>query len=275
MKSEIQPISDGNTSCDDKHQGNYKFYIPLENKITDIGDGICKIIRNKSGCKCHVSCHPQPSMWQIVGTKCHAISCQGRSKSTNWDDDGKCDTWRTFVVDKEKCIDLEVTVHRGENITKGSKIKDALGPRDPYIVLRIPQLKMNNPKCTKAKIDSTNPRWDETFNFYFCKNPNEPYIMEISLMDCNSILKDEALDKGLFPLYCLEEGIPKYCTFNFKGNSKVFTTFLIKKNEKSDLRFSMTLCEEEKAYLRKRRKKVFESMKALLGDNGPHNKSEV
>ncbi|CAL4061207.1 unnamed protein product, partial [Meganyctiphanes norvegica] len=135
------------------------------------------------------------------------------------------DTYRTFEVVHEKCIDLKVTVHRGESITKGSRFKDALDTPDPYIVLRIPQLKFNTPKRTVTQDNCINPRWDQTFNFYLCTNPIEPYVIEIILMDEN-ILKDEAIDKEYYSLDSLEEGIPKDCTFTFKGNSKVFITFL-------------------------------------------------
>ncbi|CAL4093500.1 unnamed protein product, partial [Meganyctiphanes norvegica] len=184
------------------------------------------------------------------------------------------DTYKTFEVENDNCYDLVVTVHRGENITKGSSFKDSWDTPDPYIILRIPQLKINTPKRTITEEDSTNPIWNQTFHFYLYKNPRQSYEMEINLMDEN-VLIDEAIDKQRFPLDCLEEGIPKDCTFTFKGNSKVYMTFLKQKNTKTDLRFSMSLCDEEKNYLRKRRKKVFESMKTFLGEEGPLHENEV
>ena len=43
----------------------------------------------------------------------------------------------------------------------------------------------------------------------------------------------------------------------------------------SDLRYSVELCDAEKAFLKKRKKIVFEAMKKVLGERGPKNLSEV
>lgn len=43
----------------------------------------------------------------------------------------------------------------------------------------------------------------------------------------------------------------------------------------SDLRYNTDLCDEEKAFLEKRKVQVFEAMKNLLGERGPKHLSEV
>ncbi|CAL4068414.1 unnamed protein product [Meganyctiphanes norvegica] len=275
-ETESQSIYHGNTSGDETDgitQRDSTFYVPLDHNEGD--DGVRTRRKESAECPCRpVSEHPQPSMWHTACTHSLAKERLGRNKSEIWDLDGMFDTYRTFQVAHEKCVDLKVTVHRGENITKGSWFKDAVDTPDPYIVLRIPQLKINTLKRTSTEEDSTNPRWDQTFHFYLYKSPRKPYVMEISLMEEN-VIKDETIETQSFSLDCLEEGIPKDCIFTFKGNSKVYMTFLKQKNEQTDLRFSMSLCDEEKAYLRQRRTKVFKSMISLFGDDGPNTESEV
>ena len=41
------------------------------------------------------------------------------------------------------------------------------------------------------------------------------------------------------------------------------------------LRYSLTLCEEEKAFVDDRRRKVYQVMKGMLGDDAPANENEV
>ncbi|CAL4060154.1 unnamed protein product, partial [Meganyctiphanes norvegica] len=262
-------IADGDkTSHDGQVNEESKQIITDENKKSSV-----KL--KKSSCTCsHDSCHPQPSSWHIACTRCVSRQRLQRKKSSIWNLNGIFDTYKTFEVEHEDCYDLKVTVHRGENISKGSRLKDAFDTPDPYIILRIPEASLNTPKRTTTEDDSTNPTWNQTFHFYLYKSPSKPYMMEISLMDEN-VLRDEAIDTQLFDLDCLEEGMPKDCTITFNGNSKIFITFLIQKNQKTDLRFSMSLCDDEKSYLRQRRLNVLQSMKTLLGEDGPHAESEV
>jgi hypothetical protein len=41
------------------------------------------------------------------------------------------------------------------------------------------------------------------------------------------------------------------------------------------LRFSLTLCSEERAFLERRRKKIFEVMKKTLGEDAPTKERDV
>lgn len=41
------------------------------------------------------------------------------------------------------------------------------------------------------------------------------------------------------------------------------------------MRYSTDLCDEEQAFLHKRKKLVFEAMKKVLGEKGPKNLNEV
>ena len=51
--------------------------------------------------------------------------------------------------------------------------------------------------------------------------------------------------------------------------------FLVCSTAPTDMRYSVELCEEEKKFLQKREKFVFEAMKKLLGKDGPKTIDEV
>ena len=50
---------------------------------------------------------------------------------------------------------------------------------------------------------------------------------------------------------------------------------LLNSTASSDLRYSIELCDGEKAFLQKRKKIVLEAMKKYLGERGPKNLGEV
>ena len=50
---------------------------------------------------------------------------------------------------------------------------------------------------------------------------------------------------------------------------------LLNSTAPSDLRYSIELCDGEKAFLQKRKKIVLEAMKKCLGERGPKNLNEV
>lgn len=52
-------------------------------------------------------------------------------------------------------------------------------------------------------------------------------------------------------------------------------TLYFRCSQQHDLRFSLSLCEEEKTFLRERRQRVLKKMQVLLGQKAPKNKDEV
>ncbi|RXG53242.1 hypothetical protein Avbf_05301 [Armadillidium vulgare] len=93
-------------------------------------------------------------------------------------------------------------------------------------------------------------------------------------MDANHF-QDEILGVQSIGIETLEEDVPSHFTLEYPGGSRVFITMKLQKNKESDLRFSLSLCEEEKEFLRERRSNVMNCMQDMLGDRAPKHKNEV
>ncbi|XP_045107794.1 cytosolic phospholipase A2-like isoform X2 [Portunus trituberculatus] len=183
----------------------------------------------------------------------------------------KFDPFQVFEVQHEACDDLQITIKRGESITKGSTFQDLMDTPDPYVVLRIPG-SSNSCKRTSHVDNCTNPIWDESFHFFL--DPSKEYTLHVILMDANYTM-DETLGEQTFTLDLLTLDTPRDVIFDFPNGSKVHTVLTLQKNKNPDLRFSLALCKEEKNFLQIRRRKVLAAMKKLLGHKAPENEKQV
>ncbi|XP_068233660.1 uncharacterized protein [Palaemon carinicauda] len=188
-----------------------------------------------------------------------------------WDYNGQFDPFQVFEVEHESCLDFEITIKRGESITKGSAFNDLLDTPDPYVILRIPGCS-NSSKRTSHIDNCVNPMWDETFHFYL--DPSKEHILKVILMDANYTL-DETLGEDTFCVNELTNDVPIDHTFVFPGGSKVHARLKLEKNKVPDLRFSLALCAEEKEYLLTRRQKVLASLQSLMGTRAPDTDKQV
>ncbi|XP_027207890.1 cytosolic phospholipase A2 isoform X2 [Penaeus vannamei] len=192
-----------------------------------------------------------------------------RSTSCMWD--SQFDPFQVFEVEHESCLDFEITIKRGESITKGSALKDLMDTPDPYVILKIPGCS-NSSKRTSHVDNCTNPLWNETFHFYL--DPGKEHILKVLLMDANYTV-DETLGEDTFCVNELTNDITVEHTFIFPGGSKVHTELKLQKNKTPDLRFSLALCQAEKTFLRSRRRKVLEGMQRILGAKAPSTEKQV
>ncbi|CAL4123106.1 unnamed protein product, partial [Meganyctiphanes norvegica] len=184
------------------------------------------------------------------------------------------DPFQVFEVEYEACLDLEITVVKGEAITKGSWGADMVDTPDPYVILKVPGCS-NSSKRTSHVDNDTNPMYNETFHLFLDPSKLDNFVLNVTLMDANYTL-DEILGVDKLPISRLTLGVKQEHIFNFPGGSKVYTELLLQKNKRPDLRFSLALCEEEKDFLQLRRRKVLASLQKILepGD-APDNEKQV
>lgn len=181
------------------------------------------------------------------------------------------DPFQVFEVEHESCLDFQITIHRGEGITKGSTFQDYIDTPDPYVILKIPG-SSNSSKRTTQLDNTTVPLWEETFHFYL--DPTSEHVLNVTLMDANITL-DETLGEDSFIVNTLCNDLPIEHTFNFPGGSRIHATLLLGKNKNPDLRFSLALCNEEREFLQIRRQKVLIGLHKLLGDRAPETDKQV
>ncbi|KAK7825214.1 hypothetical protein U0070_009703 [Myodes glareolus] len=107
---------------------------------------------------------------------------------------------------------------------------------DPYVELFI-STTPDSRKRTRHFNNDINPVWNESFEFIL--DPNQENVLEM-----------------LHPLL-------QFHSFNMFQTINVLDTFKI--SSCPDLRFSMALCDEEKAFRQQRKENIKENMKKLLG----------
>uniref|UniRef100_A0A0P4VYZ5 Phospholipase A2 n=1 Tax=Scylla olivacea TaxID=85551 RepID=A0A0P4VYZ5_SCYOL len=208
-------------------------------------------------------CHSKPAHLHLKSM------ARPRTTSSMWG--LKFDPFQVFEVQHEACDDLQITIKKGERITKGSTLQDLMDTPDPYVVLRIPG-SSNSCKRTSHVDNCTNPIWDESFHFFL--DPSKEYTLHVILMDANYTM-DETLGEKTFSLNLLNLDTPQDVIFDFP-NGKVHTVLTLQKNKNPDLRFSLALCNEEKSFLQIRRRRVLAAMKKLLGPpKAPENEKQV
>lgn len=171
-----------------------------------------------------------------------------------------------------QCLTLDVKVLRGRNVTLGY-YSDTFDTPDPYVKLLI-KTAPNGKKQTTVKSNTANPIWDETFQFLL--EPDLENILEITLMESDAVGYDDLVASQTFALGELELNKPLLKTFKFNKESEVDVEMKVAViTAPTDMRYSVELCEEEKKFLQKREKFVFEAMKKLLGKDGPKTINEV
>ncbi|XP_054837968.1 cytosolic phospholipase A2 isoform X2 [Eublepharis macularius] len=153
-----------------------------------------------------------------------------------------------------------VTVKQAKNVTKGA-LGDMLDTPDPYVELFIPTAP-DTRKRTKYINNNVNPEWNETFEFIL--DPNQENVLEITLMDANYVM-DETLGSATFPVSSLKIGEKKEVPFIINKVTEITLELSVEVCSSTDLRFSMALCDEEKAFRHQRKMKIMQHLNNFLG----------
>lgn len=169
-----------------------------------------------------------------------------------------------IIVEQQFSHKFTVTVVGAENVTKGA-LGDLLDTPDPYVELFIPTAPESRRK-TKHIDNDINPKWNETFQFIL--DPNQPNVLEITLMDANYVM-DETLGTASFDIGKLKMGEAKTETFLIGKSTKVFLKMSLEICTNQDLRFSVALCDKEKDFRHTRRERVMLGIKKLLDMEKP------
>ncbi|XP_059164143.1 uncharacterized protein LOC131947080 [Physella acuta] len=184
----------------------------------------------------------------------------------------KYDPYQIFEVQHTPCLILSVKVLRGRNITMG--FQDYYDTPDPYINLVL-RTSPEGKKSTTVKENCTSPEWDETFTFFI--NFTQPNILEISLMESNSLWFDQKVGTAYFDIVNMKMmDTPQVETFIFNQVSEVDIEFKLEFDRNPTLRYSLCLSDAEKDFISRRQLKVLEGLRKLLGDEEcPLNIHEV
>ncbi|XP_076821568.1 cytosolic phospholipase A2-like isoform X1 [Clavelina lepadiformis] len=173
----------------------------------------------------------------------------------------KTDPFQFFEVKHDPCHQLTVRVLRGRNISKGL-FGDIFDVPDPYIEIHIHNAP-DGKKATSHVDNNPNPEWDETLTYFLPTGDEKNIIAEISLMDSNYSV-DEILGKVEFDIGKIPLETTVLRTFSFNETSEVDIEFRKEVKYDSNLRSSLALCEEEKAFRSARKSKVLKAMRILL-----------
>lgn len=169
-----------------------------------------------------------------------------------------------IIVEQQFSHKFMVTVVGAESVTKGA-LGDLLDTPDPYVELFIPTAPESRRK-TKHIDNDINPKWNETFQFIL--DPNQPNVLEITLMDANYVM-DETLGTASFEIDKLKIGQKKTETFLIGKATKVHLEMSLEICTNQDLRFSVALCDREKEFRHTRRDRVMLGIKKLLDMEKP------
>ncbi|KAL3846622.1 hypothetical protein ACJMK2_017597 [Sinanodonta woodiana] len=179
------------------------------------------------------------------------------------------DPYQIFEVKHKGCMILTVKVLCGRKITKGWS--DAVDTPDPYIALTI-RSAPDGRKRTKTIDNEVNPVWNETFTFLL--DDNVENIMEVKLKEDNYIWHQTVGEINI-DINSLEKYTWVKKTLVFNNVSEIDLEMNTEYDKDPTLRYSLALCDDEKAFLNRRREKVLEAMRQLLGDKGPKCIKEV
>ncbi|KAF6075460.1 phospholipase A2 group IVA [Phyllostomus discolor] len=167
---------------------------------------------------------------------------------------------RMFLVEHQYSHKFTVVVLRATKVTKGA-FGDMLDTPDPYVELFISSTP-DSRKRTRHFNNDINPVWNETFEFIL--DPNQENVLEITLMDANYVM-DETLGTATFPISSMKVGEKKEVPFIFNQVTEMVLEMSLEVCSSPDLRFSMALCDQEKAFRHQRKENIMENMKKLLG----------
>ncbi|XP_032814459.1 cytosolic phospholipase A2 isoform X2 [Petromyzon marinus] len=182
------------------------------------------------------------------------------------------DSYQFSVVPHQVCHKLVVKVLRAENVTKG-RLGDMMDTPDPYVVLDI-RLAADSYKRTRHLDNDVNPTWNESFDFLIDLSMEN--ILEVTLMDANYTVDEKLGSQNCNLRGLLHEGQSYPLTLTFNKVTKVYLELHLEVCTSSDLRFSIHLCQEESEFRARRKEKVFESIKKLLGpERAPRSHREV
>ncbi|GAB6032190.1 Cytosolic phospholipase A2 zeta, variant 2 [Chamberlinius hualienensis] len=172
------------------------------------------------------------------------------------------DPFQVFEVTPEPCKVLKVTVVSGNNITKGWA-GDMLDTPDPYVTLKV-RFTPNSTKKTKNIDNNPNPIWNETFELFL--DPNETYILDVTVMDSNYTI-DEVLGRFEYDLSQLVLNKETEVVLKFKEGFTITLKMVLNTDTTPDLRYSLALCEDEKQFIIKRKHYVLKAMHKLLPES--------
>jgi len=182
------------------------------------------------------------------------------------------DPYSMFQVESHVCDILYVNVMEGKNITNGT-FNDLVDTPDPYVQLCIFEAP-DSLRTTDTSSNTSNPQWFETFKFLLYQEPKEPTLLKISLMD-SDLNADDTMGAVEFDVNEIKIGDKIKKTFMFPMNAEIEIEFRREVNTKYDVRYSLALCQQEKAFRKRRRTKVTVKMAELLKDKGPSNLRET
>ncbi|XP_037015427.1 cytosolic phospholipase A2 [Artibeus jamaicensis] len=170
------------------------------------------------------------------------------------------DPYQHIIVEHQYSHKFTVVVLRATKVTKGA-FGDMLDTPDPYVELFISSTP-DSRKRTRHFNNDINPVWNETFEFIL--DPNQENVLEITLMDANYVM-DETLGTATFPISSMRVGEKKEVPFIFNQVTEMILEMSLEVCSSPDLRFSMALCDQEKAFRHQRKENIMENMKKLLG----------
>ncbi|XP_022449094.1 cytosolic phospholipase A2 isoform X2 [Delphinapterus leucas] len=170
------------------------------------------------------------------------------------------DPYQHIIVEHHYSHKFTVVVLHATKVTKGA-FGDMLDTPDPYVELFISSTP-DSRKRTKHFNNDVNPVWNETFEFIL--DPNQDNVLEITLMDANYVM-DETLGTAIFPISSMKVGEKKEVPFIFNQVTEIILEMSLEVCSSPDLRFSMALCDQEKAFRQQRKENIKENMKKLLG----------
>ncbi|XP_077784460.1 cytosolic phospholipase A2 isoform X2 [Podarcis muralis] len=153
-----------------------------------------------------------------------------------------------------------VTIKQAKNVTKGS-FGDMLDTPDPYVELFIPTAPDSRKRTTHIN-NNVNPEWNETFEIIL--DPKQENVLEVTLMDANYVM-DETIGTATFPISSLKVGEKKEVSLIINKVITVTLEVSLEVCSSTDLRFSMALCDEEKAFREQRKTKVMHHLNNFLG----------
>lgn len=179
------------------------------------------------------------------------------------------DPYQVFEVEHRPCLILQVRVLCGRNITKGWA--DVWDTPDPYLILTI-RTAPEGRRTTTVKDNEINPVWNEDFTFLLDEALEN--VMEIRLMEANYMV-DEIVGTATFNVGELPRNGWEKKTIVFNQVSEVDLEMRLAPDQNPTLRYSLCLCDEEKEFLTRRKVKVMEGMKKLLGARAPQHLDEV